>query len=75
MQGSYIHLFLYFATVYIHSDQQFNVMVKLESLEQGALTAPQVGHLEGGKRGPQTAVVLGVTKKALMSNINVFNRG
>lgn len=36
-------------------------MVKLEFLEQGALTAPQVGHLEGGKRGPQTGAVLGVS--------------
>lgn len=36
-------------------------MVKLEFLEQGALTAPQVGHLEGGKRGPQTGVVFGVS--------------
>lgn len=45
MQESNIPFFLQFSTVYVHSNQQFNVTVKLEFHQQGALTAAKVGHL------------------------------
>lgn len=43
---TYIHLFLDFGTVHVHSNQKFNFAVKLEHFEEGTLTAAQVHHLD-----------------------------